>query len=230
MVPALTLFFGLPIRSAIGASLIGVIATSAGVAAFAPAGRGADVSLALRLEVGTTAGAIAGGLVAGYFNPAALHLVFGIVLFLTAGYTLFKSRRGTAGAVDEALFREDYRPVNWPIGLSGSGIAGMISGLLGIGGGFIKVPLMYTIMNIPLGIATATSNFMVGITAAASAFVYYGRGEINPVVVVPTSAGIFLGAMTGAYLLGHLRATWVRTALVALLIILGVHMLIGGVR
>jgi uncharacterized membrane protein YfcA len=228
LVPLLTLFFDLPIRIAVGTSLVGVIATSAGVAAFAPRGRGGDVGLALRLEVATTAGAIVGGLLAGEFNAGVLSLLFASVVFLTAGYTVYKGRSEAANPGRELLFRDDYRPRHWPAGLCGSGLAGMISGLLGVGGGFIKVPIMYAVMDVPLGVATATSNFMVGITAAASVFVYYGRGDIHPLVVVPTALGVFLGAMAGVYVLPRLRAAWLRAALVGLLAVMGVYMLIKG--
>ncbi len=235
LVPLLSFFFHLPIRVAVGASLVGVIATSAGVAAIAPRGRGADVSLALRLEVASTAGAIGGGMLAGFFDTRLLNILFASVVFLAAGYTLYKARgkkagRGGAGMVPDRLFRTDYKPVRWPAGLSASALAGMISGLLGVGGGFIKVPVMYAVMDIPLGIATATSNFMVGITAAASVFVYYGRGDIHPALVVPTALGVFVGAMLGAFVLSRLRASWLRTALVGLLFLMGIHMLIEGLR
>ncbi|MFY9707969.1 MAG: sulfite exporter TauE/SafE family protein [Desulfobacterales bacterium] len=228
LVPLLTLVFHLPIRVAVGTSLVGVIATSAGVAAFAPHGRGGDVMLALRLEMATTAGAIGGGLLAGFFSSRVLHVLFAAVVFTSAAYTLYKGRRGREKSVQEPLFREDYHPRNWLAGLSASGLAGMVSGLLGVGGGFIKVPIMYALMNVPLGVATATSNFMVGITAAASVFVYYGRGDIYPMVVVPTAVGVFLGAVSAVYALGRMRAAWVREALVGLLILLGIYMLATG--
>jgi uncharacterized membrane protein YfcA len=228
LVPLLALLFNLPIRIAVGTSLVGVIATSAGVAAFAPRGRGGDVGLALRLEVATTAGAIVGGLLAGEFSAHVLSILFACVVFFTAGYTVYKGRRQGASPEPELLFRPDYRTRHWPLGLSGAGFAGMISGLLGVGGGFIKVPIMYAIMEVPLGVATATSNFMVGITAAASVFVYYGRGDIHPLVVVPTALGVFVGAMMGVYVLPRLRASWVRHALVGLLFLMGVYMLVKG--
>jgi uncharacterized membrane protein YfcA len=230
LVPLLTLLFDLPIRIAVGTSLVGVIATSAGVAAFAPRGRGGDVGLALRLEMATTAGAIVGGLLAGEFHPKVLSILFAGVVFFTAAYTGYKGRRQAASPAPDLLFHQDYRPRHWPLGLCGSGLAGMISGLLGVGGGFIKVPIMYAIMDIPLGVATATSNFMVGITAAASVFVYYGRGDVYPLVVVPTALGVFLGAMVGVYVLPRLRASWVREALVVLLVVMGVYMLIKGLH
>ncbi len=230
LVPLLTLLFHLPIRIAVGTSLVGVIATSAGVAAFAPRGRGGNVGLALRLEMATTAGAIGGSLLAGEFDARVLSILFAAVVFFTAGYTIHKGRRKAVGTVPEILFHEDYRPRHWPMGLGGSGLAGMISGLLGVGGGFIKVPIMYAVMEVPLGVATATSNFMVGITAAASVFVYYGRGDIYPLVVVPTAVGVFIGALAGVYLLPRLRASWLRYALVGILIILGGYMMIQGIH
>jgi uncharacterized protein len=228
LVPLLTLLFHLPIRVAVGTSLVGVIATSAGVAAFAPRGRGADVGLALRLEMATTAGAIGGGLLAGVFSGRVLHVLFAAVVFSSAAYTLYKGRRQRHAAIQEVMFRKDYRPRHWAAGISASGLAGLVSGLLGVGGGFIKVPIMYALMNVPLGVATATSNFMVGITAAASVFVYYGRGDIYPMVVVPTAAGVFLGAVLAVYALGRMRADRVREALVGLLIVLGAYMLATG--
>ena len=227
--PALTLLFDLPVQVAVGTSLVGVISTSAGVAAVAPRGRGGDVGLALRIAMATAAGAIAGGLLAGRVGARFLSIFFAAVVFLTAGYMLERSLRGPRRrAGPESLFGQDYRPRRWSIGLTTATLAGMISGLLGVGGGFINVPVMYAVMEIPLGIATATSNFVVGITAAASAFVYYGRGDIHPLVVIPTAAGVFVGAMIGVYLLPRLRVAWLRLALIALLAFMGVQMLLKG--
>ncbi len=230
LVPALTLLFHLPIRVAVGTSLVGVIATSAGVAAMMPPGRGADVALALRLEMATTAGAIAGGLLAGYISARTLGLLFALAVFSTAANTVYKARRQVKTMVAEKLFSRTYHIHHWPLGLIMSFMAGMASGLLGVGGGFIKVPIMYSIMGVPLGIATATSNFMVGITAAASVFVYYGRGDVHPLVVIPTALGIFGGAMIGVRIMPRLRASWLRTALVLLMLIIGVQMVLHSLR
>lgn len=230
LVPALTLLFGLPMRVAVGTSLVGVIATSAGVAAVARRGRGADVGLALRLEMVTAAGAIAGGWLAGLVSASMMSILFALVVFLTAAYLLYKALHQRNNSVPERLFSQNYHPRHWPAGLSVASLAGMVSGLLGVGGGFIKVPVMYAVMDVPLGVATATSNFMVGITAAASVFVYYGRGDIHPLVVIPTALGVFLGAMLGVFTLSRLRVAWVRTALVGLLLLMGVQMLIHGLR
>ncbi len=230
LVPALTLLFHLPIHIAVGTSLVGVIATSAGVAAIAPRGRGADVPLALRLEVLTAAGAIAGGLLAGVISTQVLIILFALVVFSTAGYVLLKARHRADASVPERLFYFNYRLHHWPAGVAVSSLAGMVSGLLGVGGGFIKVPVMYAIMGAPLGVATATSNFMVGITAAASVFVYYGRGDIHPLVVIPTALGVFAGAMLGVYILPRLRVAWLRLGLIGLLVIMGVQMLVQALN
>ncbi len=230
LVPALTLLFHLPIHIAVGTSLVGVIATSAGVAAIAPRGRGADVPLALRLEVLTAAGAIAGGLLAGVISTQVLSILFALVVFSTAGYVLLKARHRADASVPERLFYFNYRLHHWPAGVAVSSLAGMVSGLLGVGGGFIKVPVMYAIMGAPLGVATATSNFMVGITAAASVFVYYGRGDIHPLVVIPTALGVFAGAMLGVYILPRLRVAWLRLGLIGLLVIMGVQMLVRALN
>lgn len=232
LVPALTLIFDLPVRTAVGVSLIGVIATSAGVASVSRPGRGADVGLAIRLEIATTTGALLGGFAAGRMPQQALAFVFAAVVLASAIYTLIKTRR-KAGPADEpqieALFRTDYKPKRWGVGLSFSALAGALSGLSGIGGGFIKVPVMYSVMDVPLGVATATSNFMVGITAAASATLYYSRGDIDPLVAVPTALGVFVGAMLGAQTAGRLRVDVLRRALIVLLILIAVQMTWKGI-
>lgn len=231
LVPALTTLFDLPIRVAVGTSLIGVIATSAAVNSVARPGRSADYGLALRLETASTVGALTGSLLAGQLNPRVLAIIFGTIVLATAFYTLRKTRRRPgvpSEAALEALFRTDYRPEHWPAGLSLAALAGALSGLTGTGGGFIKAPVMYSVMNVPLGVATASSNFMVGITAAASAFVYYGRGDIYPLVAVPTAVGVFAGAMFGARLGPRLRVDTLRMALIGLLILIAAQMLWKG--
>jgi len=224
LVPLLTLAFGFPVRVAVGTSLVCVIATSAGVAALASEDAGADVPLALGLEIVTAAGAVLGGVVGAFVPARLLSLVFAAVVFGSAAYTLTKERR----AHHEAMYSTDYRPRRWALGSGVAGLAGMVSGLLGVGGGFIKVPTMYAIMGVPLGVATATSNFMVGITAAASVFVYLGRGDVRPVVTVATAAGVFLGAAVGTLLQGRLRVSWLRWALVLLMVGIGVQMVWKG--
>jgi uncharacterized membrane protein YfcA len=161
----------------------------------------------------------------------ALTLLFAAVVFGSAAYTYLKTRQKTGPASEgqiEDLFRPNYAPRNWRAGLGAMGVAGVLSGLSGLGGGFIKVPVMYSVMDVPLGIATATSNFMVGITAAASAMLYYSRGDIDPLIAVPTALGIFLGAMAGSRLASRLRATTLRRLLIALLLVIAVQMAWNG--
>jgi uncharacterized membrane protein YfcA len=231
LVPALTMLFHLPIRTAVGTSLVGVIATSAAVVAVESPGQGADITLALRLEVATAAGAIMGGLLAHWVTATSLYLLFALVVFLTAGYTVYKGfkvhSQGNKSA-SELLFTQNYLPRRWALGLSMAYLAGMVSGLLGVGGGFIKVPVMDAVMGVPLGVAAATSNFMVGITAAASFFVYYNQGDIYPFLILPTCLGVLLGAMLGIRLMPHLRAAWLRLVLVALMIVMGIRMVLQG--
>lgn len=233
LVPALTLLFDMPIRAAVGTSLIGVIATSAGVASVSKPGRGADVRLAMRLELATTAGALAGSFLAGIIAPQLQAFAFAGIVLATAIYTLAKMRSRPRSASEDAiggLYRQDYVVRKWPAGLSISAVAGVLSGLTGSGGGFIKVPVMHSVMDVPLGIATATSNFMVGITAAASVMLYYGRGDIFPLVAVPTAIGVFSGAVLGSRLAVRVRADSLRIALVVLLFIIALQMIWKGVR
>ena len=233
LVPALTLLFGLPMRVAVGASLIGVIATSAAVASVSRPGRSADVNLALRLEIASTLGALLGSLLAGRLSSQMLALLFAALTLGAALYTYLKARRrgGAANAeAGEALFRTDYRPHHWPAGLGLMGLAGALSGLTGTGGGFIKVPVMYSLMDVPLGVATASSNFMVGITAAASALLYFNRGDIYPLVAVPTALGVFVGALAGVRLAARLRVEALRKMLVILLVLVALQMAWKGLR
>lgn len=228
MVPVLTLLFHLPLRMAVGTSLVGIIATSAGVAVAAPKNHNGDIGLALKLEVGTAAGAIAGSLLAGIINEKTIYFFFACVTFFTAGYILIKAWRKahTLDRSPERLFPSEYHPIHWIPGISLAGLAGALSGLLGVSGGFIKVPLMYSIMDVPLGIASATSSIMVGITAAASVFIYQIRGDIHPLVVVPVAVGVFIGAILGFRLLPRTKVAWLQTAMVAVLTIFGIQMLV----
>jgi hypothetical protein len=170
---------------------------------------------------------------AGRLGQEALSLVFAGIVLATAAYTYFKARRARrpiSDAAVEALFRVDYRPTHWPVGLGFSAFAGALSGLTGTGGGFIKVPVMYSVMDVPLGVATATSNFMVGITAAASAMVYYARGDIRPLVAVPTALGVFVGAVMGARLARRLPVDTLRKMLIVLLIVVAAQMAWKGLH
>jgi hypothetical protein len=231
LVPALTLLFGLPIRVAVGTALLCVIATSAGVGAVSRPGRSADYGLAVRLELTSTVGALAASAIAGRLGGQALAVLFAVVVLAMAVFTYWRMRTATRqpGEPPEVLFRSDYRPRRWPAALALTSLAGALSGLTGTGGGFIKAPVMYSIMDVPLGVATATSNFMVGVTAAASALVYFSRGDVYPVVAAPSALGVFLGAITGARLASRIRVDALRRALIVLLVLIGLQMLWKGV-
>jgi uncharacterized membrane protein YfcA len=190
IIPILTLFLDVPIKTAIGASIISVVATST-AAGVVYTGRGmTHVRLGMILEIATTLGALMGGLTAAFLNPRMLEGIFALVLL----YMLFSMRRlpkeGEGGGVTGLLDTRYLDPFtgqevaygvrHLPVGMVASFIAGNISGLLGIGGGIVKVPIMVLVMGVPLKAAIATSNFMIGVTAATSAVIYYARGYVEP--------------------------------------------------
>ncbi len=220
IVPAITALFGLPLRTAVGASLLGIIATSVGVACTARPGRAADLSLAMRLELATTIGAIAGSLLAGVMPPRLLYGVFGLVVLATAAYTAFKSRIISSADPDGPRAID-----HWPAGLAASAVAGTLSGLTGVGGGFLKVPVMFAVMHVPFALATATSSFMVGITAATSASIYLARGDVHPLVAAPLCLGAILGAAIGGSVAHRIPTAPLRRAFVALLVAIAVEMI-----
>jgi len=203
--PVLTLGFGVPIHQAIATSLCCVIATSSGAAASYIEQRLTDIRLGMTLELATTVGAVSGSLVAALLSREALAVLFALLLTY-AGATMVRRGLVAEGARSETA--EPYQVKRLPLGLCGSGAAGVISGMLGVGGGVIKVPLMYLVMGVPFKVATATSNFMIGVTAAASAFIYYARGDVRPLITAPTAVGVFLGAALGSRLMRRAPSRW----------------------
>ena len=203
--PVLTLGFGVPIHQAIATSLCCVIATSSGAAASYIEQHLSDIRLGMTLELATTVGAISGSLVAAILSRDALAILFALLLTY-AGATMV--RRSLVAETVKSGSAEPYQVKRLPLGLCCSGAAGVISGMLGVGGGVIKVPIMYLVMGVPFKVATATSNFMIGVTAAASAFIYYARGDVRPLVTAPTAVGVFLGAALGARLLRRTPSRW----------------------
>lgn len=197
LTPILTLFFHFPIHQAIGTSLCCVIATSAGAAANYVEERLCDVRLSITLELATTAGAVVGSLIAGLLSRRVLALIF--AAFLTGAGISILRRKAQEPSEEEEL--RNFRTRRLPLGMAGSTGAGVVSGLLGVGGGIVMVPLMYLTMGVPFKVATATSNFMIGVTAAAGAFVYYARGEVVPLVAAPTAVGVLAGAWLGSHLM-----------------------------
>lgn len=246
VVPALTLLFGVDIRSAIAASIVSVIATSSGAAASYVRERIANLRLAMLLEIATAAGALAGAFLAAVVSGRFLFLLFGLLLCYTA-WSMSRRRRGPAAPAppdpladrlrlhgeyfDAAVKgKVSYRVARTRVGLAVSGGAGLMSGLLGIGGGVLKVPVMNLAMGIPIKVCTATSNFMIGVTAAASAAVYFMRGDVRPFVAAPVAIGVLVGARSGARLLRRLHGDAIRYAFVAVLAVTAVEMLWKGLR
>lgn len=221
MIPILTLMFHVPMHTAIAASVVAVIATSSAAAIHYVSDRLSNIRLGMTLEIATTSGAIIGGLLAAHSPDRVLRLVFAVFLAYTA-ITMVRGgehQRGgraevaaTASAAgsddlgawgdrfhDPSLGREvAYKVRNLPAGLGASFIAGNLSGLLGVGGGLIKVPVMTLLMNVPFKAAAATSNFMIGVTAVASAFIYYSEGLVDPLITSAVALGVFVGATFGA--------------------------------
>jgi len=219
IVPLLTFGFGLPLREAVGVSLVCVIVTSSASAGVFLERKQANLRLGMLLELFTAFGAIAGGLIAFLLDERVLAGLFAIVLVYVA-FTMV--RRGGGGAtVELESAPETEDPLrsarNVPGGLVGSVGAGIISALLGVGGGIVKVPVMHLIMGVPLRVATATSNLMIGITASASAFVYLLRGGIDVNAVGPTAVGVFVGATIGSRFGGRVQLRFLRWLFVGVL-------------
>ncbi len=201
LVPLLTLGFHVPLASAVAASLVAVIGTSSGAASAYVTDRLCDVPLGMTLELATAAGAIAGALAEPFLPKALLRAVFALLLLYVAGLLAF----GRSRAHDQEGAAQDYAVRRLPFGLGVSLLAGGLSGTLGIGGGPIKVPAMNLAMGVPFKVASATSNFMIGVTAAASVVCYYERGQIDLALAGPIAVGVVLGAMVGSRLMPHLQ-------------------------
>jgi len=228
IIPLLTLGFGVPMKEAIGTSLICVIATSSGAASLYVRKHFADIRLAMTLELATTIGAIVGGLVAGIIKPEILTILFSVLLFYIALSMIRKRPEKNQETVSSAP--GDYQITNFSFGMGASFFAGNISGLLGVGGGVIKVPAMYLMMGVPLRIAVATSNFMIGVTATAGAFVYYARGEVDLLVSGATMIGVFFGALVGSRILHLIKMEHLKKAFIIVLLYLSVEMLFKGLH
>jgi uncharacterized membrane protein YfcA len=249
IVPLLTLGFGLPLREAVGVSLVSVIVTSSAAAGVYLERNVANLRLGMTLELFTATGALVGGLVAFLLDERFLALLFAALLCYVAvtmlrqrapaaagdgstapiepdGATVPPADEGLRGAALAHLSTDAYRVRNLGRGILGSTGAGIVSALLGVGGGIIKVPLMNLAMGVPMRVATATSNLMIGITAAASAVIYLLRGEIDPYVAGPTAIGVFLGASFGSRVAHRVPLRYLRVLFVVVLLYTAVQMLI----
>jgi uncharacterized membrane protein YfcA len=245
VVPALTLLMGVGIQNAIAASIVSVIATSSGAAASYVSERITNMRLGMVLEVSTVLGALTGAALAAHVSGRELYLIFAAVLTYTA-WSMLRKRGAPAEPApdaladrlklhgrffDRSLGREvSYRVSRSKLGMAVSYVAGVSSGLLGIGGGVIKVPVMNLAMGVPIKACTATSNFMIGVTAAASAAVYLMRGEVLPFVAAPVAVGVLVGARTGARLMGGMKNSLIRVLFVIVLAASAIEMLQKGLK
>lgn len=224
VIPVLTLCFGVDFHYAVGAALVASIATSSGSgSAYVKEGI-TNVRLGMFLEIATTIGAVAGALVAVYLNNSVIAIIYSIVLFLTGTMQFVKKQDHTGERGSEAARRlrlfgtypdkdgvsHAYELRNVAGGFGVMGIAGMLSGILGIGSGVLKVIAMDNLMKVPFKVSTTTSNFMMGVTACASAVVYVQRGNIAPGIACPVLIGVLFGALTGARLLKRLDVRLLR--------------------
>ena len=240
VIPVLTFGFGVDIRLAVGASIISVIATSSGAAAAYVRDRMTDMRVGMFLELATTTGAVCGALLAAVVAPAFLYVLLGVVLLSSAAMQVTRLGEETpptgptsalaarlrleSSYLDRKLGREvPYSARRVPLGFALMWIAGVVSGLLGIGSGVLKVLAMDGAMRLPMKVSSATSNFMIGVTAAASAGIYLSRGDVDPRIAAPVALGVLAGALVGARLLQHISNRAVRLIFLPVLVVVGIE-------
>jgi uncharacterized protein len=245
VIPSLTVIFGVDVRLAVGASIVSVIATSSGAASAYVRDRMTDMRVGMFLELATTTGAVAGAIAAAYVSAAFLFILLGFVLLLSAGMQVARLGEETppdeppsrlaavlklsSSYPDRRLGREvSYHARRIPLGFVLMWLAGLVSGLLGIGSGVLKVLAMDGAMRLPMKVSSATSNFMIGVTAAASAGIYLGRGDVDPRIAAPVALGVLIGALTGARLLQRISNRSVRLVFLPVLVAVGLEMLGRG--
>jgi uncharacterized membrane protein YfcA len=248
LLPALTLLFKVPFAHAAGAALLSVIATSSGAGSAYVHEHLTNIRIGVSLEVGTTLGALVGSLLAALVYTAGLQpilfVIFGLVLLGSAYMELRRSRRlGRPPQPDwSTKFFQltghyydnvekahiTYYGIRWGWGQLMMFFAGLASGLLGIGSGSLKVLALDGAMNLPAKVSTATSNFMIGVTAAVSALVYWRLGYIEPALAGPAVIGVLIGALSGTRLFPHLRASRIRRLFIICIGLLGLEMILRG--
>jgi uncharacterized membrane protein YfcA len=245
VIPVLTTFFGVDIRLAVGASIVSVIATSSGAASAYVRDRVTDMRVGMFLELATTTGAVCGALLAAVVAPAFLFFLLGLVVLLSAGMQVARlaeemppqveasrfalALKLSSSYPDRRLGREvPYSARRIPLGFAMMWLAGAVSGLLGIGSGVLKVLAMDTAMRLPMKVSSATSNFMIGVTAAASAGIYLGRGDVDPRIAAPVALGVLVGAVSGARLLQRVSNRSVRLIFLPVLLAVGLEMIGRG--
>jgi uncharacterized membrane protein YfcA len=247
IIPALTLGLGINIRYAIGAAIVSVIATSSGAAASYVKDHVTNIRVAMLLEVATTLGALCGVYLSAFMPTRWLYFVFSFIL-LYSTYSMIKQGRKNLPPLSKGDYWSDrlklhssypdpitgkevfYSVTGVPLGLCLMLGAGIISGMLGVGSGSLKVPAMDGAMKLPIKVSSATSNFMMGVTAAASAGVYYMRGDIVPLLAAPVALGVLFGSLFGARLMMKMPAKKIRSLFVFILLIIAVQMGIKGFK
>lgn len=243
LVPLLTLAFGVDIRYAVGASLVSVIATSSGAAAAYVKEGYSNIRIGMFLEIATTVGALLGAFLAAKISTAAIAIIFGLVLV----YSAYLSSRAKAdagvaensdslgkklkmqGTYPTASGLQSYGVQRVPLGFGLMFGAGTLSGLLGIGSGAVKVLAMDQAMKVPFKVSTTTSNFMIGVTAAASAGIYLSRGYIDPTLAMPVMLGVLAGSFLGTGVLVKAQTRALRLVFSLVIVLLGIEMIVNGV-
>jgi len=244
VVPALSLLLGVPMHEAIGSSITAVIATSSAGATSYLKRNYVNVRAGMLLEVPTAIGAVAGGLAAVSVSGKFLQGLFAVVL-LYISYTMARSRDSDAQVYAEieseswmaASFNEpttqtevSYVPLRAPLAMGVSILAGAVSGMFGVGGGIVKVPVMAAIMSMPVRAAMATSTYMIGLTGAASAFIYYSHGFAPPAIAGPTAIGVLVGARVGSKVFRRVKPKALVLLFSALMFFSAVKMALEAVR
>ena len=224
IIPWLTLVFNVPMHEAIATSLIAIIATSSGASLHYLKSGLPDLKLAFGLELTAATGGIVGGFLAGYISGKTLAMLFSIVLIYSA-VTIFKGSSADSTSDSNPM---EYQPKNHKLGFSSLFFAGNISGLLGVGGGIVKVPVLYLLMGVPLKVASATSNLMLGMTACASAFLFYFRGEVDFLITAAVVLGIFAGSRVGSLYLMKIKSSILKPAFAIILLVVAVRMMLKG--
>jgi uncharacterized protein len=242
IIPALTLFLGVPIHSAISASLIAVVATSTTAAAAYVREDLSNMRLGMTMETMTVSGALVGGFVGASLSKGVLSAVFGAVMIVVSIYMVVGRQRvrpplardEDLGLLGHSYYDRNletvvsYRVRRLPAGMAVSGVAGIVSGLLGVGGGFLKVPVMVLAMGVPVRAAVSTSSFMIGVTACAGSVVFFARGLVDPTVTVPLVFGVTIGAYVGSKLTLRVRSSILTVLLAVVLFVLSVQMILSA--
>ncbi len=244
IVPLLTLLFGVDIHYAIGAALVSVIATSSGAAAAYVREGYSNIRVGMFLEVATTIGALAGAALVLYLKVSVISVIFGVVLLYSAYASLSEHAPPSADAKPDRIASwlrmdstyptpnglEHYHVRGVPLGFALMFVAGVLSGLLGIGSGAVKVLAMDRAMKLPFKVSTTTSNFMIGVTAAAGAGIYLSRGYIDPGLAMPVMLGVLAGSLLGARILAGAKVRVLRLVFSGVIAVLAAEMIYNGLK